>query len=141
MRKRIPDEARRKATITRQKRSVFNRYLKSLESKKVKTTKARVAEIDEILERGTKQRRVPKFVNGKRSGTELKHVPLLPADRARFIAKRRAYEAAIPKIGKAELREEFLQILPEYAAGQGWDREILLAVGVPEVDLEAAGIK
>ena len=134
-------EAREKGTKTRHQRSVFNRYLLGLQGKRILNIKAKIAEIGKALEEGTKQRRVPKFVGGKRTGTQMKNVPFLPAVRARLLARRRDLIASIPTTGKAELRAEFLAILPECAASQGWDREILLEVGVPEVDLDEAGIE
>lgn len=136
----ISDEARAKANVTRAKRSVFNRYLKSLSGRRANSAREQLTEIDETLEHGTRERLVAKFVDGKRKGTERKHVPLLPADRARLIAKRRQLVAKLEATGKPSLREEFLSILPDYAASQGWDRAILRAVGVPEKDLDEAGI-
>ncbi len=137
----ISPEAREKATRTRQHRSVFNRYVSSLRGKRVVATEAKILEIDKQLSEGTKERRVPKFVKGKRQGTEVKQVPLLPADRARLLARRRDLVGSLPATGKEDLRCEFLGILTEYAASQGWDREILLAAGVPEADLDEVGIR
>lgn len=138
--RRIPDEAREKATRTRQHRSIFNRYINSLRGKRVLATEAKILEVNRLLELGTKERRVPKFVDGKRQGTEVKDVALLPADRARLLRKRRDLEASLPTTGKEDLRQDFLRVLPEYASSQGWDAEILLEVGVPAEDLTAAGL-
>lgn len=137
----ITDEARKKATRTRQQRSVFNRYLATLRGKRVLATEAKIAAINTMLVEGTKERWVPKFVKGVRMGTERKKVALLPADRARLLARRRDLQAKLPITGKGELRDEFLAILPIYAASQGLNREILLDVGVPVIDLDAAGIE
>ena len=49
--------------------------------------------------------------------------------------KKRDLEAASRSAVSSALRAEFLRILPDYAARNGWDREVLLAVGVPEEDL------
>ena len=135
----IPPEAREKATRTRQRRSIFNRYLGSLRGKRVLATEAKITAIDHTLDRGTKERRVPKFIQGIRQGTEIRQVALLPADKAQLLARRRDLKACLPIIGKGPLRSEFLAILPEYATSQGWDQQILLDVGVPEADLKAAG--
>ena len=140
-RRQISDESRLKATDTRQKRSVFNRYIKSLGGKRAADRAARVAWIDAMLERGTKERRVPKFVDGKRRGTHLKEVPLLPAARAKYLGIRRRLAVVQPSGNSLELRAEFLAVLPGYATSQRWDREILEAVGVPPADLDAAGIE
>lgn len=137
----IPADAREKATKTRQQRSIFNRYLATLRGRRIQATQAKIAEIDNLLSEGTKKRRVPKFVGGKRQGTEVKEVPLLPADRARLLARRRDLQQSLPTTGKEQLRSQFLEVLPDYAASQGWDRKILLDVGVPEVDLDEAGIR
>jgi len=137
----IPAQAREKATQTRQQRSLFNRYLASMKGKRVEATQKKIADIDQILSEGTKERRVPKFVSGKRHGTEVKRVPLLPADRARLLARQRDLRTSLPTVGKEKLRGQFLKILPTYAASQGWDRQILLDVGVPLADLEATGLK
>jgi hypothetical protein len=137
----ISSEARAKATQTRQLRAVFNKYLASLTGRRVQSTHSKIAEIDAFLKEGSKQRRVPKFTNGKRVGTEMKDVALLPADRARLIARRRELERKIPVTGKENLRDHFLKILPEYASSQGWDRSILLEAGVSAIDLDEVGIK
>ncbi len=140
-RRSIPPEAREKATRTRQQRSIFNRYLSSMRGKRISATREKIREIEAILERGTKERKVPKFVDGKRAGTEVKEVPLLPADKARLLKKRKELLKSLPTTGKESLRKQFLEILPDYARSQGWDREILLEVGVPEADLDEAGIE
>jgi len=141
MKRSIPAEAREKATQTRQQRSIFNRYLATMRGKRVQATQAKIGEIDAVLSEGTKERRVPRFVNGKRQGTEVKEVPLLPADRARLLARRRDLQQSLPTTGKEQLRSQFLAILPEYAESQGWDRQILILVGVPVPDLDEAGMK
>ena len=136
----IPDSARAKATRTRQHRSIFNRYINSLSGKRVLATEAKIREVDLTLERGTKPRRVPKFVDGVRQGTQIKDVALLPADRARLLRKRKDLIASLPRTGKEDLRADFLRILPEYAGGQGGHTEFLLVGGVPADDLVAAGL-
>jgi len=136
----IPARAREKATQTRQQRSIFNRYLASMKGNRVQSAQEKIKESDRLLAEGVKERKVPKFVDGKRQGTELKKVTLLPADRARLLAKQRDLIASLPTTGKESLRGQFLKILPGYAASQGWDRAILLEVGVPAIDLDEAGI-
>ena len=136
----IPDEAREKAIKTRQDRSIFNRYLASMNSKRAMGTQARIDAIDIQLDQDTRERKVPKFSGGKRDGIEKKTLPLQPSAKAKLLARRNMLLTKLLRMGNLSLREQFLAVLPGYMASQRWDRDILLQVGVPVIDLDEAGI-
>ncbi|MFN3198064.1 MAG: hypothetical protein ACE366_06570 [Bradymonadia bacterium] len=136
----ITAEAREKGAISKSQRGIFNKYLKALQGRAVEKNRAKIDEIEEMLERGTRIKKAPVFKNGKRIGTIEKQLPLLPSERAIWMARKQKLEASLTRKAPDELRQEFLVILPDYAAKNDLTREILLEVGVPETDLDEAGI-
>lgn len=136
----ITAEAREKGAISKSQRGIFNKYIRALQGRAAEKNREKIAEIDAILSRGRHVRKAPVFKNGKRIGTKEKELALLPSERAKLMAQRARLEAALTRKAPDDLRDEFLAILPEYAAKNGLTREILLSVGVPAEDLAAAGL-
>lgn len=136
----ITAEAREKGAISKSQRGIFNKYLKALQGRSAEKTRLKVEEIEETLERGTRFKKAPVFKNGKRIGTREKELPLLPSERAILMAKKIKLEASLTRKAPDELRREFLAVLPDYAEKNELTREILIEVGVPETDLDEAGI-
>lgn len=137
----ITAEAREKGAISKSQRGIFNKYLKSLQGRAVEKSRAKIDEIEEMLERGTRIKKAPVFKNGKRIGTVEKQLPLLPSERAIWMARKQKLEEGLTRKAPDELRQEFLAILPEYAEKNDLTREILVTVGVPEEDLDEVGIE
>ena len=136
----ITDAARRKGAESKIHRGIFNRYIKALQGPQVDRVRAQIAEIDAMLARGTRLKKAPVFENGTRVGTTERELPLLPSEMAIWMAKRSKLEAGLKRRAPDDLRQEFLRILPQYAVRHDLTRDILLAVGVPEDDLDEAGI-
>ncbi len=136
MKRELPPGARELATETRRQRGIFNKYLKSLQG----SVRRKLNDVEQELERGTRVKKVPLFKDKKRVGSVSKEVTLLPSDRAQLLARKRQLEEALKSAAPAELRKDFLAILPEYAQKSGFDRNVLIQVGVPEEDLDTAGI-
>jgi hypothetical protein len=136
----ITAEAREKSAISKSQRGIFNKYMKSLQSRAVGKSRLKIEEVEEMLARGTRFKKAPLFKNGTRIGTREKEMPLLPAERAIWMARKNTMEAKLTRKAPEELRREFLTILPDYAAKNGLTREILLSVGVPEADINEAGL-
>jgi hypothetical protein len=119
---------------------VFNRYLRTLQGAAVERLRQRLEEVAQALERGTRLKRAPVFDDGRRVGTTERELALLPSERAQLLVRRAQIEASLAGIAPADLRTAFLEMLPEYAARNGFTREILMEVGVPQADLDACGI-
>ncbi len=136
----ITAEARQKGALSKTQRGIFNRYIRSLSGRAVERNREKIREIDEMLERGTRLKKAPVFEDGKRVGTTSKELPLLPSERATLMVTRRKLCEALANRAPSGLRTEFIEMLPGYAARNEFTREILLAAGVPEADLEEAGI-
>ena len=136
----ITPEAREKGAISKSQRGIFNKYMKALQGRSIDKNRQKIAEIDEMLTRGTRFKKAPVFKNGKRIGTREKALPLLPSERAIWMARKQRLETSLTRKAPDELRRDFLVVLPDYAEKNGLTREILIEVGVPEVDLDEAGI-
>lgn len=137
---RLSASARAKGTRTRKAHGLFNRYVRALKGPKADRIRERIAEIDGILARGTRLKSSPIWAGGERVGTAERELPLLPSETALWMARRKRLRASLDDLAPRELREQFLRLLPDYARQHDLDREILLAVGVPARDLDAAGI-
>lgn len=136
----ITVEAREKGALSKTQRGIFNRYVRSLTARAMERTREKIREIDETLERGTRLKKAPVFEDGKRVGTTTKALPLLPSERAMLMVKRRKLEESLTARAPDGLRAQFIEMLPGYAARNEFTRDILLAAGVPEEDLDEAGI-
>lgn len=138
----LTDEVRERASRGRHCRGIFNKYLKSLLKPHVTKTSKKFVSAREILEKGTRLKNVCIFENRKRVGTKLKEVTLLPSDRIKLMQKLESGHGTIgrPKLRNGDLRQEFLDMLPDFVETQSYTRKQLLAVGVPEKDLDDAGI-
>ncbi len=136
----ITAEAREKGALAKTQRGIFNRYIRSLSGRAVERTREKIRDIEQTLERGTRQKKAPVFEGGKRVGTTTKELPLLPSERATLMVKKRKLEQALTHKAPTELRAEFLAMLPGYAERNEFTRDILVAAGVPDADLEEAGI-
>ncbi len=132
--------ARAKGTRTRKAHGLFNRYIRALKGPKAERVRARIAGIDAMLTRGTRLKASPVWADGERVGTVERELPLLPSETALWMARRKRLRASLDELAPADLRADFLQMLPEYARQHELDRQILLAVGAPARDLDAAGI-
>lgn len=138
---RLTDAARRKGAKSKIQRGIFNRYVRAIQGPAVERDKQKIAEIEEMLERGTRLKKAPVFEDGKRVGTTEKQLPLLPSERAIWLARKAKLEESLHRRAPEELRQQFIEMLPEYAARYDLTRDILLEVGVPEEDLDEAGIE
>jgi len=136
----ITSEARELGAVSKSQRGLFNRYIKSLRGRAIEKKRAKIEGIAMMLERGVRIKKAPVFKDGKRIGTIEKELPLLPSERAIWMARKASLEAALTRSAPAELHKQFLAMLPAYAERNNLTREILLTVGVPEADLDAAGI-
>ncbi len=136
----ITAEAREKGAQSKIQRGIFNKYIRALSGSAVERNRARIAEIDEVLERGTREKKAPVFEDGKRVGTTTKQLPLLPSERATLLVRRKKLEEQLAQKAPDDLRQQFIEMLPEYAERNEFTREILLAAGVPEEDLNEAGL-
>jgi hypothetical protein len=134
----FPEGARETARQIRAQRGIFNRYVRALNQK---STTAKLDELQAQLAKGVVIKKVPVFQDGQRVGSVEKEVPMLPSDRARLMARIEALKAKKGKGVNDDLRQKFLDILPSYAARYNLTRDILLNVGVPEEDLDAANIQ
>ena len=139
-RPRISSAARARGAEAKSHRGVFNRYLRALQGPAVERIRQRLEEIEATIARGTRLKRAPVFEEGKRTGTTERVLALLPSERAQLLVRRAQLTASLAEVAPPALREAFLAMLPEYAARNGFTRAILLEVGVPPADLEAAGI-
>ena len=137
----ITAEAREKGAVSKSQRGIFNKYLKALQGRAVEKTRTKITDIEEMLARGTRFKKAPVFKNGKRIGTREKALPLLPSERAIWMAKLEQLKAGLTRKAPDDLRREFLAVLPDYTEKNGLTREILLSVGVPEEDLVEAGVE
>ena len=136
----ITAEAREKGAISKSQRGIFNKYMKALQGRAVEKNRHKIAEIEEMLVRGTRFKKAPVFKNGKRIGTREKELPLLPSERAIWMARKQKLEQSLTRKAPDDLRREFLAILPDYATKNGLTHAILIEVGVPEADLDEAGV-
>lgn len=148
----VSPEAIQRGIEARNQQSIFNSYLNRSAKESARTTKdrARVAEINEILTRGTIVKSVAAWAGKgdakRRIGNADKPVKLLPAKRLDLMAEKVDCENRIriaestPRVS-AEERAEFLKILPAFASRKGYDRAMLIEAGVPEADCAAARIK
>ncbi len=136
----ITAEAREKGALAKIRRGVFNRYIRSLSGRAVERNQEKIREIDETLESGVRRKKAPVFEGGKRVGTTTKDLPLLPSERATLMVRRKKLVESLGRRSDVGLRVEFLAMLPEYASDNEFTREILLASGVPEADLDEVGI-
>ena len=136
----ITAEAREKGAISKSQRGIFNKYMKALQGRSIDKNRQKITEIEEMLARGTRFKKAPVFKNGKRIGTREKALPLLPSERAIWMARKQKLEAGLTRTAPDELRRDFLVVLPDYAEKNSLTREILVEVGVPEADLDEAGI-
>ena len=137
---RLSAAARAKGTRTRKAHGLFNRYVRALQGVKAERIRGQIADIDAMLARGTRLKSAPVWLDGERSGTTERELPLLPSEVALCMARRKRLRASLDELAPPELRQAFLQMLPDYAQQHDLDRAILLAVGVPARDLDAAGI-
>lgn len=140
-RSRISAEARQKGAVSKVQHGIFNRYIRAIRGASAEKNRRKIAEIDEMLTRGTRTKKAPLFEDGKRIGTVEKELPLLPSERAIWLARRARLEESLVRSAPEDLRRQFLEMLPEYAARHELSRAILLEVGVPASDLDAAGIQ
>ncbi|MCA9544726.1 MAG: hypothetical protein KC613_10065 [Myxococcales bacterium] len=101
---------------------------------------AELAELEVTLARGARLKRAAVFEDGRRVGTTDKLLPLLPAEHAQLLVRRNTLRAEVEHAVPSELHAAFLEMLPEYAARNGFTRSILLEVGVPAADLDAVGL-
>lgn len=102
---------------------------------------AQVEKIDLILARGTYTKNAA--IGTDRQTHEEREYPLKPADRAVLNSKREALIASLteqPEV-QADLRQEFLEKLPEISTRLHLSVTGLLAAGVPEADLTEAGFE
>lgn len=136
----ITAEAREKGALAKIQRGVFNRYIRSLSGRAVERNREKIREIDDTLERGTRLKKAPVFEDGVRVGTTTKELPLLPSERATLMVKKRKLQEVLTNRAPTELRTEFLAMLPGYAERNEFTRDILVAAGVPEADLDEAGV-
>lgn len=137
----ISRAARRRGAQVRSQRGIFNRYIRALEGPRAARIRERIVEIDETLARGTRLKKAPVFEDGQRVGTEERLLALLPSEKALMMAERaRLVRNLAGHAPPDELRQAFLEMLPSFASRNELTREILLAVGVPSEDLDAAGI-
>ncbi|MBU0549977.1 hypothetical protein KKF91_03075 [Myxococcota bacterium] len=136
----ITAEARKKGAVSKTQRGTFNRYLKALQGRAVERNRQKIEEIARMLESGTRIKKAPIFRDGRRVGTVEKELPLLPSERALWMARKQQLEANLTRRAPDELHKQFLEMLPDYAERNGLTREILITVGVPEADLDAAGL-
>ncbi len=136
----ITTEARELGAVSKSQRGLFNRYIKSLQGRAIERKRKKISDISAMLERGSRIKKAPVFKDGKRVGTVEKELPLLPSERAIWMARKASLEAALTRSAPAELHRRFLEMLPNYAKRNGLTREILLTVGVPEADLDAVDI-
>ncbi|MBU0553287.1 hypothetical protein KKF91_20445 [Myxococcota bacterium] len=136
----ITAAAREKGAVSKSQRGVFNRYIKSLQGRAVERNRLKIEEIARMLESGTRIKKAPVFRDGHRVGTIEKALPLLPSERAMWMARKQKLEANLTRSAPDELHKEFLAMLPDYAARNNLTREILISVGVPESDLDAVGL-
>ena len=136
----ITAEAREKGALSKTQRGVFNRYIRSLTGRAMERTREKIREIEGTLERGTRLKKAPVFEDGKRVGTTTKELPLLPSERATLMVKKRKLEESLTSKAPDGLRAQFIEMLPGYAQRNEFTRDILLAAGVPEEDLDEAGI-
>ncbi len=136
----ITAEAREKGAISKSQRGIFNKYMKALQGRSIDKNRQKIAEIEEMLARGTRFKKAPIFKNGRRIGTRDKELPLLPSEQAIWMARKQKLEASLTRKAPDELRRDFLVILTDYAEKNGLTRKILIDVGVPEADLDEAGL-
>ena len=78
----ITAEAREKGAISKSQRGIFNKYMKALQGRSIDKNRQKIAEIGEMLARGTRFKKAPIFKNGRRIGTRDKELPLLPSEQA-----------------------------------------------------------
>lgn len=139
-RPRISSAARERGAEAKSHRGVFNRYLRALQGPAVERIRQRLLEVETTLARGTRLKRAPVFEEGRRIGTTERALALLPSERAQLLVRRAQLTASLAEAAPPALRDAFLAMLPDYAARNGFTRAILLEVGVPPADLDAAGI-
>ncbi len=114
--------------------------MRALQGPRADRIRSRIDEIDALLARDTRVEKAPVWRGGERVGTTERALPLLPSERALHMARRRRLRESLDALAPPELRRDFLAMLPGYAEQHGFDREIMLAVGVPARDLDEAGI-
>lgn len=133
---------REKASRGRHCRGIFNKYLKSLSKPHTAKMGKKFVSAKEMLEKGTKLKNVCVFESRKRVGTKLKEVTLLPSDRLKLLHKLESGRGVSgrPRLSNGDLRQEFLDMLPGFVETMSYTRKQLLTVGVPEKDLDDAGI-
>jgi len=133
----MDDSVREQGRRVRVWKRVFNEYLKLLRG--TSRQQAKLVSIRRQLRSGTKRKKVPFFVNGERDGFEIREVALLPSEEAGLLLQRQQVQEQMLMRGRI-LRSSFLEILPLYARTRGLTREVLLGVGVPQADLDEAGL-
>lgn len=151
---RISDESRASASFSRRVGALVNEYVRKLRdggAGGISDRKAkRLAEIEAELSSGQREKKIPVFVEGapgekkRRDGTKPGLLPLTPIERADLIAERARLQAGGGSGSRAkklaQLRAEVLAALPEFARRKGWDRAILIEIGIPAADLDACGM-
>lgn len=137
---RITAAARKEGARVKAQRGLFNRYVRAVKSDGRARLLAELAEVEATLARGERLKKAAVFEGGRRVGTADKMLPLLPSEHAKLLVRRNTLQAEVAHVVSADLRAAFLEILPEYAARNGFTRAILLEVGVPGDDLDAVGL-
>ena len=63
----ITAEAREKGAISKSQRGIFNKYMKALQGRSIDKNRQKIAEIEEMLARGTRFKKAPIFKKGRGS--------------------------------------------------------------------------
>lgn len=152
----VTKETTAKRSAARKETAIVNQYLTARKKRQAKAgsgkternIEERIKEIDETLARGSKEKRVPKgkIIAGQKRESVVKPVPLRPTEIAKLMKEREQLQRRLEggprrRTAKADrLHEEFLRVLPGWARRMGYNREILLAMGVTEEELHEASV-
>ena len=155
----IKESSMTQAIALRAESSTINRYLLKKRSKAVAgvaptngrraSLQDRIAEIDTLLAKGTKEWSVPvgKPKKGDKRESIKRELPLRPTEIARLLQKKmslvnRLSHGSVRKSSAktVDLRAEFLRVLPAWAQRKGYSSEVLTTIGVSMADLVEAGI-